>query len=135
MSSCLAGRLFIVSVAGSWRDLHCRVWGSVWLFLFLGVASCVGSLIPRGRPMLHLDNSDILHILNAGSQYFRRGSVCLDRGKFLKQQLSRSTISGASSCSVFGVAESINTYHADMDISVSVPAFFVPGHTRQVSLS
>ena len=77
--------------------------------------------------MLHLDNSDILHRLSAGSQYFRRGSVCLDQGIFLKQQLSRSTISGTSSCSDSRSAESIITYHADMDISVSVLAFFVPG--------
>lgn len=77
--------------------------------------------------MLQLDSSNILHHLNSGRQYFRRGSVCLERGNFLDKQLSRSTVCGASSCSDFGAAESINTYHADMDISVSVPVFFIPG--------
>lgn len=56
VSLCLAGRLSIVSWAGSWPDLHTRVWGSVRLFCTLvsgqfifsdvrhlkpGVASCV----------------------------------------------------------------------------------------------
>lgn len=45
----LAGRLSIVSWAGSWPDLHTHVWGSVRLFLSLGVASCVIYYPVRGQ--------------------------------------------------------------------------------------
>ncbi len=86
--------------------------------------------------MLQLDSTSSLRYLSSGRQYFRRGSICLDRGIFLKQQLSRSPISGgASSRPDFRSADSFNYIHADMGISVPVSAFFVPGHTRQVSLS
>ena len=52
----------------------------------------------------------------------------------LNQQLSLSCIRDASSRLDFRSADSINYIHADMGISVPVPAFFVPRHTRFVSL-
>ena len=79
----------------------------------------------RGHPMLLLDSSSTLHSLSSGRQYFRRGSICLYQGDILTQQLSHSLIRNASSCPDFRSEESINTYHADMGISVPVLAFFV----------
>ena len=132
MSLCLAGRFSVVSRAGSWPDLHLHARGTVRLFLCLGVASCVGSLNPpRGHPMLLLDSSSTLHSLSSGRQYFRRGSICLYQGDILTQQLSHSLIRNASSRSDFRSAGSINTYHADMGISVPVPAFFVSRNTQK----
>ena len=85
--------------------------------------------------MLQLDSTSSLRYLSSGRQYFRRGGICLDQGDIVNQQLSHSFTRSSSLRSDFWPTESINTYHADMDISVSVPAFFVPKHTRQVSLS
>ena len=45
----------------------------------------------------------------------------------LNQQLFLSCIRSVSSRPDFRSAESINTYYADMGISIPVPAFFVPG--------
>ena len=126
MSLCLAGRLSIVSWAGSWPDLHTRVWGSVRLFLCLGVASCAGSLFPQGHPMLLLDSSSTLHSLSSGRPNVRRGSICLYQGDILNQPLSNSLIRNVSSHPDFRSADSINTRHADMGTSIPVPAFFVP---------
>ncbi len=85
--------------------------------------------------MLQLDSTSSLRYLSSGRQYFRRGSICLYHGGTLNQQLSHAFTRSASLRSVFWPTESINTYHADMGISVPMPAFFVPRHTRQVSLS
>ena len=41
VSSCLAGRFSVVLRAGSWPDLHHRVWRSVRLFLCLEILSYV----------------------------------------------------------------------------------------------
>ena len=51
VSLCLAGRFSVVLRAGSWQDLHYRVWGSVRLFLCSDAASYVGMILfpPRGR--------------------------------------------------------------------------------------
>lgn len=50
VSLCLAGRFSVVLRAGSWQDLHYRVWGSVRLFLCLDVAPCARMILfPRGR--------------------------------------------------------------------------------------
>ena len=84
---------------------------------------------PKATQMLLFDSSSTLHSLSSGRQYFRRGSICLYQGGTLTQQLSHSLIRNASSRSDFRFAGSINTYHADMGISVPVPAFFVSRNT------
>ena len=75
--------------------------------------------------MLLLDSSNILHLLCSGRQYFRRGSICLYQGGTLTQPLSLSCIRSASSRPDYRSADSFNNIHADMGISVPVPAFFV----------
>ena len=75
--------------------------------------------------MLLLDSSSTHHSLSSGRQYFRRGSICLYQGNTINQQLFHSLIKNASLRPDFWSKESINTYHADMGISVPVPAFFV----------
>lgn len=82
--------------------------------------------------MLLFDCLSTLNYLSSGRPNVRRGSFCLDRGIFLKQQSSLSDIRSSSSRPDFRSAESINTYHADMDISVFMPAFFVPGTLNPV---
>ena len=77
--------------------------------------------------MLLHDSSNTLHILTSGRQFFRKGSVCLDRGNFLKKQLSLSCIRSVSLRPDFRSADSFIYIHADMGISIPVPAFFVPG--------
>ena len=82
---------------------------------------------PRGHPMLLPDSSNILHLLYSGRPNVRMGSICLYQGDILNQPLSNSLIRNVSSRPDFRSAGNINTYHADMGISVPVPAFFVPG--------
>ena len=84
--------------------------------------------------MLLFDSSSTLHLLSSGRQFFRRGSICLYQGDILNQQFSHTLIRSASLRPDFRSAENINTYHADMGISVPVPAFFILEHTRQASL-
>ena len=133
--SCWTFFLF-VSRAGSWPDLHYRVWESVWLFLCLGVASCVGSLNPpRGHPMLLFDSSSAHRSLSSGRQYFRRGCICLYQGNTTKQQLSLSPIRSVSSCPDFRSADSFNYIRADMGISVPVPVFSFSVNTIHPQIS
>ena len=101
-------------------------------FLYLGVASCVGSVNPRGHPMLLPDSSSTHHSLSSGRQYFRRGSICLYQGGTLSQQLFLSCIRSVSSRPDFRATDSFNYIHADMGISVPVPAFFVSRNTQKL---
>lgn len=80
---------------------------------------------PRGHQMLLPDSSSTLHSLSSGRPNVRRGSICLYQGDILNQPLSNSLIRNVSSHTDFRSAGSLNTYHADMGISVPVPAFFV----------
>ena len=84
--------------------------------------------------MLLPDSSSTHHSLSSGRQYFRRGSIGLSQGNTLKRQFSLSCIRSVSSRPDFRATDSFNYIHADMGISVPVPAFFVPRHTRQVAL-
>ena len=84
---------------------------------------------PRGHPMLLIDSSNIHTLLSSGRQFFRRGSICLDQGGTLTQPLFLSIIRSASSRPDFRSGENLNTYHANMGISVPVPAFFVSRNT------
>lgn len=82
---------------------------------------------PKATQMLLFDSSSTLHYLSSGRPNVRRGSICLDQGGTLTQPLFHSIIRSASSRPDFRSAGNINTYHADMGISVPVSAFFVPG--------
>ena len=75
--------------------------------------------------MLLLDSSSTLHSLSSGRQYFRRGSIGLYHGGAINQQLSLSGIRSASSRPDFRSADIEFNIHADMGISVPVPASFV----------
>ena len=90
---------------------------------------------PRGHPMLQPDSLSTLHLLSSGKQYFRRDSICLYQGDILSQQLSPSLIKNASLCPDFWSEESINTYYADMGISIPVPAFSFSRNTFQPQIS
>lgn len=90
---------------------------------------------PRGHQMLLPDSSSTLHLLSSGRPNVRRGSICLSQGDILSQQLSLSLIRNASLRPDFWSAESINTYYADMGISIPVLAFSFSRNTFQPQIS
>ena len=75
--------------------------------------------------MLLFDSSSTLHLLRSGREYFRKGRICLYHGGSLNQQLSFSLVGSASTRPDFRAVDSFHYIHADMGISVPVPAFFV----------
>ena len=79
-------------------------------FFCLGVASCVGSFIPRGHPMLLLKKTNTLHYSSSGKPNVRRDSIGLYRGGTLTQQHSLSLIKSTSSYSDFQSAACFNTF-------------------------
>lgn len=91
-----------------------------------GIA-CVNEASKQASKLYSLPSADA----QAACFFTQQAQVC---NLHLTTELSLSCIRNTSSRPDFRSADNFNCIHADMGVYVPVSAFFVPEHTRQVSL-